>query len=114
MVISTSDAELGRKILAATSDLLLIEVEGATVSEAELEALLKNIVEKLDLVDSETRLGTGVPYYTVSLQSQHERVVIGQSSLAPTEMRSKAEYLADNPLVILEDLGPVLFEHGGD
>lgn len=114
MVISTSDSELGRKILAATSDLLLIEVEGVAVSEAELEALLKNILETLDLVDSESRLGTGVPYYTVSLQPQHGRVVIGQSSQAPAEMRSKADVLADNPLVILEDLGPVLFEHGGD
>ncbi len=114
LVVSTTDADLGREILAATSDLLLIEVQGVSVSESELEAVLEDILETLDLVDSETRLGAGVPYYSVSLQPQYGRVVIGQSSLAPEEMRNAATVLADHPLVVLEDLGPVQFDHGGD
>ena len=40
--------------------------------------------------------------------------MIGQSSLAPDEFRRKLESLAPNPLVIVEDLGPVLIERGGD
>ena len=114
LVVSTSDSELGREILESSSGLLLIEVRGISVSEAELEAALEDVVDALDLVDSESRLGTGVPYFTVSLQPQYGRIVIGQSSLAPAEMRSLAKTLADSPLVVLEDLGPVKFEHGGD
>ncbi len=39
---------------------------------------------------------------------------VGQSSLAPDEFRRKSKALANNPLVIVEDLGPVVFERGGD
>ena len=40
--------------------------------------------------------------------------MIRQSSLAPDALRRKADELAVNPLVVVEDLGPVRFDHGGD
>ncbi len=114
LVVHVSDSELGRQIVAATDGLVPIYIQVTSVSENELEALAQQATEVLDLVDSESRLGTGVPYYTVGVELDKERVVIGQSSLAPDEFRRKLESLAHNPLVIVEDLGPVLLTHGGD
>ncbi len=114
LVVHVSDSELGRQIVAATAELVPIYIQVTSVSEKELEALARQATEVLDLVDSESRLGTGVPYYTVSVELDKERVVIGQSSFAPDEFRRKLESLAHNPLVVVEDLGPVLITHGGD
>ncbi|MCQ3807744.1 MAG: hypothetical protein OXB92_11370 [Acidimicrobiaceae bacterium] len=114
LVVHVNDSELGRQIVAATNGLLPIYIQVTSVSEKDLEALARQAAEALDLVDSETRLGTGVPYYTVSAELDKERVVIGRSSLAPDEFRRKLEPLSHNPLVVVEDLGPVLFTHGGD
>lgn len=114
LVVHVSDSELGRQIVAATAELVPIYIQVTSVSEKELEALARQAGEVLDLVDSESRLGIGVPYYTVSVELDKERVVIGQSSLAPDEFRRKLESLARNPLVVVEDLGPVRFTHGGD
>lgn len=114
LVVMTSDAGLGEAIVAATAGLVTIEVVVTSVSEDELEAIAQNVGEALDLVDSESRLGTGVPYYEVGVELRKGRVVIGQSSLAPEEYRQKVEKLALNPLVFVEDFGPVLLDHGGD
>ncbi len=114
LVVHVSDSELGRQIVAATNGLLPIYIQVTSVSEKDLEALARQATEVLDLVDSETRLGTGVPYYTVSVELDNERVVIGQSSLAPDKFRREVETLARSSLVFVEDLGPVLFDHGGD
>ena len=114
LVVHVSDSELGRQIVAATDGLVPISIQVTSVSEKDLEALARQATEVLDLVDSESRRGTGVPFYTVSVELDKERVVIGQSSLAPDEFRRKLESLAPNPLVIVEDLGPVLIERGGD
>ena len=114
LVVHVSDSELGRQIVAATNGLLPIYIQVTSVSEKELEALARQAGEVLDLVDSETRRGTGVPYYTVGVELDKERVVIGQSSLAPDEFRQEVETLARSSLVFVENLGPVLFDHGGD
>lgn len=114
LVVLVSDSELGREIVSATAELLPIWVQMTSVSEKELETIAQQAVEMLDLVDSDSRLGTGVPYFTVSVELSKERVVIGQSSLAPDDLSRKLESLAYNPLVVVEDLGPVLMDHGGD
>jgi len=85
-----------------------------SVSGEELEAIAQNVGEILDLVDSGSRLGTGVPFYEVGVELRRGRVVIGQSSLAPEEFRRKVDALSANPLIVVEDLGPVLIDHGGD
>ena len=114
LVVHVSDAELGRAILAATAELLPIHIQVTSVSEKELETIARQATQLLELLDTESRRGAGVPYYTVSVELRNERVVIGQSSLAPDELRQRLEPLAHNPLVVVEDLGPVLMEHGGD
>ena len=114
LVVHVSDSELGRQIVAATNGLLPIYIQVTSVSEKNLEALARQAGEVLDLVDSESRLGSGVPYYQVSVELDNERVVIGQSSLAPDKFRREVETLARSSLVFVEDLGPVLFDHGGD
>lgn len=114
LVVHTSDAELGRQIVAATAELVPVFVQVASVSEQELEAIAQQAWEVLDLVDSESRQGSGVPYYSVGVELRNERVVIEQSSLAPDELRRKAETLAQNPLVVIEDLGPIILDRGGD
>jgi len=114
LVVAVTDIELGNQIVAATSDLMTIETKVVSATESDLEATFGSAVKLLDLVDTESRKGSGVPYYTVSVELQDGRVIIGQSSLAPDEFRRKSNALANNPLVIVEDLGPVVFERGGD
>lgn len=114
LVVHLSDAELGRAIVAATAELLPIHIRVTSVSEKELETLARQATELLDLVDTDSRRGTGVPYYTVGVELHNEQVVIGQSSLAPDDLRRRLEPLLHHPLVVVEDLGPILIEHGGD
>ena len=114
LVVAVTDIELGRQIVAATSSLMTIETKVVSATENDLEAAFGSAVKMLDLVDTESRQGSGVPYYSVSVELQNGRVVIGQSSLAPDEFRRKSNELAKNPLVIVEDLGPVVFDRGGD
>ena len=114
LVVMTNDSALGTEIISATADLVTIEVRMTSVSGEELEAIAQNVGEILDLVDSGSRLGTGVPFYEVGVELRRGRVVIGQSSLAPEEFRRKVDALSANPLIVVEDLGPVLIDHGGD
>ena len=41
-----------------------------SATQSNLEAIFGTAVETLDLVDSESHLGDGVPYYTVSVELQ--------------------------------------------
>ncbi len=114
LVVATTDSALGRKITSAASDLLSIESKTANTTEAQLMDLADDVIDSLGLIDEGTRLGTGVPYYNISVQPQHERLVLGQSSLAPDNLVTLAKKFEANPLIVLEDLGPVLFTRGGD
>lgn len=114
LVVATTDLDLGRDFTSATSGLLTTEVKAVTVSEGHLYGLYENIVETLGTADRGTQLGVGVPYFIVSVEPQNGRVVIGQSSLAPEGMRSLATSLAADPNIFLENLGPVVFDRGGD
>ena len=114
LVVAVTDSALGREIVAVTSDLISIETKVVQATESDLEAIFATVTQRLDLIDKEGRQGSGVPYYTVSVELQKGRVVIGQSSLAPDGLRRKSDVLARNPLIFIEDLGAVVFERGGD
>lgn len=114
LVVVVTDTDFGRQIAAAVSGLISIETKEVSATERDLVAIFGTVVQTLDLADHTNHQGSGVPYYSVSVELQKGRVLIGQSSLAPDEFRRKSESLARNPLIFVEDLGPVVFDRGGD
>lgn len=78
LVVAITDAALGRELAAATSGLIPIDTKIVTATERDLNAIFSKVVANLDLVDTQSHRGTGVPYYSVSVELQDQRVVIGE------------------------------------